>query len=265
MQKQIFSPFPLSVHSVCSWTGARQPAVGRGCSIDSVCQLLLGPLKREDCVSQEQGWRQVFPAFCPPACPNCVDRHRSPLRLLCGSCDTNQKFMIPGTPPGEPCFFGMRIEKLGYGGTVRGRSVPHLTDTSLFLPFSVFQVYVSYDYGKSFSKISEKLNFGVGNSTEAVISQFYHSPADNKRVRRPWLQGTAFWEDGRTEGGWGMEPFAIFAAHMGHQLYLFYLIWELVTEHSSQGESLHSESGYSVRQDFWTNKSRFNHRKSANQ
>nr|XP_021517328.1 sortilin-related receptor [Meriones unguiculatus] len=42
-------------------------------------------------------------------------------------------------------------------------------------------VYVSYDYGKSFSKISEKLNFGVGNSTEAVISQFYHSPADNKR------------------------------------------------------------------------------------
>lgn len=45
----------------------------------------------------------------------------------------------------------------------------------------MFQVYVSYDYGKSFSKISEKLNFGVGNNSEAVISQFYHSPADNKR------------------------------------------------------------------------------------
>uniref|UniRef100_A0ABI7ZXI1 Sortilin-related receptor n=1 Tax=Felis catus TaxID=9685 RepID=A0ABI7ZXI1_FELCA len=42
-------------------------------------------------------------------------------------------------------------------------------------------VYVSYDYGKSFKKISEKLNFGVGNSSEAVIAQFYHSPADNKR------------------------------------------------------------------------------------
>ncbi|ERE76788.1 sortilin-related receptor [Cricetulus griseus] len=42
-------------------------------------------------------------------------------------------------------------------------------------------VYVSYDYGKSFNRISGKLNFGVGNSSEAVISQFYHSPADNKR------------------------------------------------------------------------------------
>nr|XP_060463732.1 sortilin-related receptor [Panthera onca] len=42
-------------------------------------------------------------------------------------------------------------------------------------------VYVSYDYGKSFKKISEKLNFGMGNSSEAVIAQFYHSPADNKR------------------------------------------------------------------------------------
>uniref|UniRef100_A0A5F9DAM4 Sortilin-related receptor n=1 Tax=Oryctolagus cuniculus TaxID=9986 RepID=A0A5F9DAM4_RABIT len=42
-------------------------------------------------------------------------------------------------------------------------------------------VYVSYDYGKSFNKISEKLNFGAGNNTEAVVAQFYHSPADNKR------------------------------------------------------------------------------------
>ncbi|XP_004389058.1 sortilin-related receptor isoform X1 [Trichechus manatus latirostris] len=42
-------------------------------------------------------------------------------------------------------------------------------------------VYVSYDYGKSFKKISEKLNFGVGNNSESVIAQFYHSPADNKR------------------------------------------------------------------------------------
>lgn len=50
-------------------------------------------------------------------------------------------------------------------------------------PASLSQVYVSYDYGKSFQKISEKLNFGVGNSSEAVIAQFYHSPADNRRVR----------------------------------------------------------------------------------
>uniref|UniRef100_A0A8D2BEA9 Sortilin-related receptor n=1 Tax=Sus scrofa TaxID=9823 RepID=A0A8D2BEA9_PIG len=42
-------------------------------------------------------------------------------------------------------------------------------------------VYVSYDYGRSFKRISEKLNFGTGNSSEAVIAQFYHSPADNKR------------------------------------------------------------------------------------
>lgn len=43
---------------------------------------------------------------------------------------------------------------------------------------------MSYDYGKSFQKISGKLNFGEGNGSEAVIAQFYHSPADNKRVRK---------------------------------------------------------------------------------
>ncbi|XP_042329909.1 sortilin-related receptor-like [Sceloporus undulatus] len=42
-------------------------------------------------------------------------------------------------------------------------------------------VYVSYDYGKAFKKISEKFNFGPGNTSQAVIAQFYHSPADNKR------------------------------------------------------------------------------------
>ncbi|KAL0973055.1 hypothetical protein UPYG_G00198300 [Umbra pygmaea] len=45
-------------------------------------------------------------------------------------------------------------------------------------------VYVSYDYGTSFSLISEKFKLSeqmenVG--TKPVISQFYHSPADNKR------------------------------------------------------------------------------------
>lgn len=53
-----------------------------------------------------------------------------------------------------------------------------------FPPPSTFQVYVSYDYGKSFQKISDKLNFGVGNGSAAVVAQFYHSPVDNKRVRK---------------------------------------------------------------------------------
>lgn len=93
-----------------------------------------------------------------------------------------------------------------------------LSSTSLtllfFLPFCVFQVYVSYDYGKSFNKISEKLNFGVGNSSEAVISQFYHSPADNKRVRRLWLGSIAFWEDGCTEGRLGHGSPLLALQHM---------------------------------------------------
>uniref|UniRef100_A0A8C4YG54 Sortilin-related receptor n=1 Tax=Gopherus evgoodei TaxID=1825980 RepID=A0A8C4YG54_9SAUR len=42
-------------------------------------------------------------------------------------------------------------------------------------------VYVSYDYGKMFKKISEKFSFGAGNTSDVAISQFYHSPADNKR------------------------------------------------------------------------------------
>lgn len=65
---------------------------------------------------------------------------------------------------------------------------------------------MSYDYGKSFRKISEKFHFGVGNGSEAVIAQFYHSPADNKRVRKQLchlgqLHRTVFWEDG---GTWGL-------------------------------------------------------------
>uniref|UniRef100_A0A8U8CAY6 Sortilin-related receptor n=1 Tax=Geospiza parvula TaxID=87175 RepID=A0A8U8CAY6_GEOPR len=46
---------------------------------------------------------------------------------------------------------------------------------------SLSQVYVSYDYGKSFKKISERFSFDGGNSSEVAIAQFYHSPADNKR------------------------------------------------------------------------------------
>lgn len=51
------------------------------------------------------------------------------------------------------------------------------------------QVYVSYDYGKSFKKISERFSFDGGNNSEVAIAQFYHSPADNKRVRGKWQQG----------------------------------------------------------------------------
>lgn len=54
---------------------------------------------------------------------------------------------------------------------------------------SPLQVYVSYDYGKSFKKISERFSFDGGNSSEVAIAQFYHSPADNKRVRGTWQLG----------------------------------------------------------------------------
>lgn len=67
--------------------------------------------------------------------------------------------------------------------TERATLLPHLSLILFFLLATFFQVYVSYDYGRSFKRISEKLNFGEGNSSEAVIAQFYHSPADNKRVR----------------------------------------------------------------------------------
>ncbi|KAJ8401703.1 hypothetical protein AAFF_G00376740 [Aldrovandia affinis] len=43
-------------------------------------------------------------------------------------------------------------------------------------------VYVSYDYGISFTPISEKFQLSGKNAgSQEVISQFYHSPADNKR------------------------------------------------------------------------------------
>ncbi|XP_046891253.1 sortilin-related receptor isoform X1 [Hypomesus transpacificus] len=44
-------------------------------------------------------------------------------------------------------------------------------------------VYVSYDYGSSFTLISDLFQLGAPaqKDTKQVISQFYHSPADNKR------------------------------------------------------------------------------------
>eukprot|EP00079_Xenopus_tropicalis_P028076 XP_012822697.1 PREDICTED: sortilin-related receptor [Xenopus tropicalis] len=42
-------------------------------------------------------------------------------------------------------------------------------------------VYVSYDYGKSFKNISEKFTVPAGSANTATVSQFFHSPADNKR------------------------------------------------------------------------------------
>uniref|UniRef100_A0A671NK63 Sortilin-related receptor n=1 Tax=Sinocyclocheilus anshuiensis TaxID=1608454 RepID=A0A671NK63_9TELE len=43
-------------------------------------------------------------------------------------------------------------------------------------------VYVSYDYGTTFTQVSEKFKLsGDQKGKKQVISQFYHSPADNKR------------------------------------------------------------------------------------
>ena len=99
--------------------------------------------------------------------------------------------------------------------TERATLLPHLSLILFFLLATFFQVYVSYDYGRSFKRISEKLNFGEGNSSEAVIAQFYHSPADNKRVRMSSLVTVwgCLWGPGlsqRPAGRW--DSWGIFAA-----------------------------------------------------
>lgn len=131
--------------------------------------------------------------------------------------------------------------------------LPLFSPIRFFFPTSVFQVYVSYDYGRSFRRISEKLNFGEGNSSEAVIAQFYHSPADNKRVRTspvvtawgcllgPWLR---YRRAGRCSA-WASLP-------RDRQLgTVFLLTWESVTECHSQGRAVHNQAGQVLaRQDF---------------
>uniref|UniRef100_A0A8C5QIZ1 Sortilin-related receptor n=1 Tax=Leptobrachium leishanense TaxID=445787 RepID=A0A8C5QIZ1_9ANUR len=52
-------------------------------------------------------------------------------------------------------------------------------DSQTFSGTKRSNVYVSYDYGKSFQRISEKFMFPDGN--QSVPAQFFHSPADNKR------------------------------------------------------------------------------------
>ncbi|XP_069750812.1 sortilin-related receptor isoform X2 [Narcine bancroftii] len=42
-------------------------------------------------------------------------------------------------------------------------------------------VYISYDYGKTFKKIDEKFKLKDETKKQKFISQFYHSPIDNKR------------------------------------------------------------------------------------
>ncbi|XP_053307342.1 sortilin-related receptor isoform X2 [Spea bombifrons] len=55
-------------------------------------------------------------------------------------------------------------------------------DSQVYSGTKSSNVYVSYDYGKSFKKISEKFQFSGGNaSAPAAVAQFFHSPADNKR------------------------------------------------------------------------------------
>lgn len=47
----------------------------------------------------------------------------------------------------------------------------------------VKQVYLSYDYGTTFTHISDKFQLSADREgKKQVISQFYHSPADNKHV-----------------------------------------------------------------------------------
>lgn len=44
---------------------------------------------------------------------------------------------------------------------------------------------MSYDYGTTFSLVSEKFQLSEAKAKDGgtpVISQFYHSPADNRRV-----------------------------------------------------------------------------------
>lgn len=127
----------------------------------------------------------------PPPRPG-ADRH--PL-LLCGSsCHTGHH--------------GQSSQELHR--TERDGSSRHVL-TSSFPSRFPGQVYVSYDYGKSFQKISEKLNFGAGNSSKAVIAQFYHSPADNRRVRALLLESWAV-PGARAARRAGHGPFVVFAA-----------------------------------------------------
>lgn len=54
-----------------------------------------------------------------------------------------------------------------------------------YLNFCPVQVYVSYDYGTTFTLVSEKFQLSEVKAKDGgtpVISQFYHSPADNRRV-----------------------------------------------------------------------------------
>ena len=45
---------------------------------------------------------------------------------------------------------------------------------------------MSYDYGTSFMLVSDRFRLsGAKEDRKQVIAQFYHSPADNKRVRHP--------------------------------------------------------------------------------
>ncbi|KAM8927924.1 sortilin-related receptor [Pelodytes ibericus] len=54
-------------------------------------------------------------------------------------------------------------------------------DSQAFSGIKSSNVYVSYDYGKTFQKISDKFRFPDGNSSVPAVAQFFHSPANNKR------------------------------------------------------------------------------------
>ena len=64
---------------------------------------------------------------------------------------------------------------------------PQGVEVMLITPSSplCLQVYVSYDYGTTFTLVSDKFQLSgvkAKDGSKQVISQFYHSPADNRRV-----------------------------------------------------------------------------------
>lgn len=75
------------------------------------------------------------------------------------------------------------ITRIWIGGTQSALSVRHHETNDQFLLW--IQVYVSYDYGATFTVVTGKFQLSdakAKNGSTQIISQFYHSPADNKRV-----------------------------------------------------------------------------------
>ncbi|XP_077313881.1 sortilin-related receptor [Lithobates pipiens] len=77
--------------------------------------------------------------------------------------DSHNQIVVHWAGEQSNVIMGLTRDSLGSGGTKNSN------------------VYVSYDYGKSFQRISEKFRHANGNGDVATMEQFFHSPADNKR------------------------------------------------------------------------------------